>query len=140
MNKGLQDHIQFIQSNNFKAEYTNYDKKKELSKTALFDAENFIPKTKELLKQRKHFNKERQEELKGRSGKMSQKIETTTLSVNIGFILERYYSTLKDFRFDKNDCRSTFGTFTFTAYAKLILKVKVKEPIIHTTTHIMLGR
>ena len=110
MPKDLQDLIQFLQSNNFKAESPNCNGKMDLSETALFDAENFTPEAKDLLKERKQFNKERQEELKGRSGKMSQKIETTTQSVNIGFILERLAPALKGFRFDKNDCRSLFAT------------------------------
>lgn len=105
----LQDLIQFLQSNNFKAECSNCNGKMDLSETALFDAENFTPEAKDLLKERKQFNKERKEELKGRSGKMSQKIETTTQSVNIGFILERLAPALKGFRFEKNDCRSLFA-------------------------------
>ncbi len=77
MPKDLQDHIQFLQSNNFKAEYPNCNGKMDLPETALLDAEHFTPEAKELLKERKQFNKERQEEFKGKSGKTSQKIEIT---------------------------------------------------------------
>jgi len=119
MPKDLQDLIQFLQSNNFKAESPNCNGKMDLSETALFDAENFTPEAKELLKELKLFNKERKEELKGRSGKMSQKIETTTQSVNIGFILKRLAPALKMFRFDKNDCRSLFDPIDYVIFEGL---------------------
>ena len=119
MPQNLQDLIQFLQSNNFKAECPNCNGKMDLSETALFDAGNFTPEAKDLLKERKQFNKERKEELKGRSGKMSQKIETTTQSVNIGFILERLAPALKGFRFDKNDCRSLFDPIDYVIFEGL---------------------
>lgn len=119
MSTQLQDLIVFLQSNNFKAECPNCSGKMDLSETALFDAAHFTPEAKELLKDRKQVNRERMDELKGRSGKMSQKIETTTQSVNIGFILERLAPTLKGFRFDKNDCRSLFDPIDYIIFEGL---------------------
>ena len=96
----LQDLIQFLQSNNFKAECPFCNGKMDLSETALFDAENFTPEAKDLLKERKQF-------------------ETTTQSVNIGFILERLAPALKGFRFDKNDCRSLFDQIDYVIFEGL---------------------
>jgi predicted Holliday junction resolvase-like endonuclease len=125
MPKDLQDLIQILQFNNFKAECPDCNGKMDLSETALFNGENFTPEAKELLKERKLFHKERKVELKGRSGKMSQKIETTTQSVNIGFILERLAPALKGFRFDKNDCRSLFDPIDYVNFEGEILKANI---------------
>ena len=57
MPQNLQDLIQFLQSNNFKAECPNCNGKMDLSETALFDAENFTPEAKELLKERNELKK-----------------------------------------------------------------------------------
>jgi hypothetical protein len=74
MSKDPQPFIQLLQSKNFKAEYPTCNGKMDLSETALFDAEHFTAKAKDLLKQQELFNNERKEELTGRLGKMSQKI------------------------------------------------------------------
>jgi len=115
----IQDLITFLKTNGFKAECPSCSEKIDLSKTPLFDAENFTPEAKQLLKERKEINKERKLELKSRSGKTSQRIETTTQSVNIGFILERLAPALKGFRFDKNDCRSLFDPIDYIIFEGL---------------------
>jgi hypothetical protein len=102
MSQNLQEFITFLKTNGFRAECPQCSGKMDLSKTPLFDAEHFTPEAKELLKEKKDFNKERKLELKDRAQKKSQKIETTTQSVNIGFILERLAPSLQVFRFDKN--------------------------------------
>ena len=94
MPQNLQDLIQFLQTNNFKAECPNCNGKMDLSKTPLFDAEHFTPEAMELLNEMKDFDKQRKLELKVRAQKKSQKIETTTQSINRGFILERSASFL----------------------------------------------
>ena len=57
MPQNLQHFIQFLQSNNFKAERPNCYRRMNLSETALFDAENFTPEAKELLKERSELTK-----------------------------------------------------------------------------------
>ena len=78
-----------MKTNGFRAECPQCNGKIDLSKTPLFDAEHFTPEAMELLNEKKDFDKERKLELKVRAQKKSQKIETTTQNVNIGFILER---------------------------------------------------
>ena len=119
MPNDLQDLIQFLLSSNFKAECSNCNGNMDLSETALFDAENFTPEAKEILKERKQFNKDRKEELKGRSGKMSQRIEIITQTVNIGLIHEWLAPALKGFRFDKNDYRSLFNPIDYVIFEGL---------------------
>lgn len=48
-------------------------------------------------------------------------METTTGSVNMGFILERLAPVLEHFPFDKNDCRSLFTQLTMS-YLKVYKK------------------
>jgi predicted Holliday junction resolvase-like endonuclease len=119
MPQNLQDLIQFLQSNNFKAECPNCNGKMDLSKTSLFDAENFTPEAMDLLKEKKDFNKERKLELKERAQKKLEKIETTTQCVNIGVILDRLAPSLQGFRFDKNDCRSLFDSIDYVIFEGL---------------------
>jgi predicted Holliday junction resolvase-like endonuclease len=91
----------------------------DLPETALFDSEHFTPKAKVLLKERKQFNKECKEELKGRLGIMSQKIETTTQRVNIRLILELLAPAFKVFRYDNNDCRSLCNSIDYIIFEGL---------------------
>ena len=55
MSRRVQVLIQFLQSNNFMVECPNCNGIMVLSEMELFDAENFIQETKELLKKRKQF-------------------------------------------------------------------------------------
>ena len=119
MSQNLQEFITFLKTNGFRAECPQCSGKMDLSKTPLFDAKHFTPEAKELLKEKKDFNKERKLELKDRAQKKSQKIETTTQSVNIGFILERLAPSLQGFRFDKNDCRSLFDPIDYVIFEGL---------------------
>jgi hypothetical protein len=106
MPNDLKDLIQFLQSNNFKAEYKNCNSQMDLSETAFFDAENFTPEAKELLKERNQFNKEQNEELKEMSGKKSLGIETTKQTINIEFKLKRKVTLLNVFQLNDIKCRS----------------------------------
>jgi hypothetical protein len=112
MPQDIQEFIQFLKTKGFRAECPHCTGKIDLSKTPLFDAENFTPEAKELLKEKKTFNKERRQELKLRADKKSQKVETTTQSVNIGFILERLATSLNTFRFNKNDNWNYLKTYS----------------------------
>ncbi|MEY4572660.1 MAG: hypothetical protein RLZ10_1908 [Bacteroidota bacterium] len=119
MPRKIQELITFLRINGFRAECPQCSGKMGLSKTPLFDTEHFTPEAKELLKEKKDFNKERKLELKNRAQKKSQKIETATQSVNIGFILELLAPSLQGFRFDKNDCRSLFDPIDYVIFEGL---------------------
>ena len=56
MPKDLQDLISFLKPNGFRAEGPQCVGEKNLSKTALFDADNFTPDAKDLLNEKKAYN------------------------------------------------------------------------------------
>jgi hypothetical protein len=119
MPNDVQDLISFLKTNKFKAECPSCGGKMDLDKTPLFDADNFTPEAKELLKEIKENIKLRMLELKERTNRTTQRVETTTQSVNIGFILERLAPALNGFRFDKNDCRSLFDPIDYVIFEGL---------------------
>jgi predicted Holliday junction resolvase-like endonuclease len=116
MSKEIQQIIQFLQKNNFKAECANCGDSFSLKDSPLFSPDEFTPEAKELLKEKKEFLKERKLEISQRIATTTQRLETTTQSVNIGFILERLAPVLKEFRFDKNDCRSLFDPIDYVIF------------------------
>ena len=116
MSKEIQQIIQFLQKNNFKAECANCGESFSLKDSPLFSPDEFTPEAKELLKEKKEFLKERKLEISQRTATTTQRLETTTQSVNIGFILERLAPVLKEFRFDKNDCRSLFDPIDYVIF------------------------
>jgi hypothetical protein len=89
MSKDFHDYIGFIKINGFQANFPLCEGKMGLFKVALFDADNFIPKKKELIKEKKTYNKERKLEVNKCAQRKSHKIVTTSQIINIGFILER---------------------------------------------------
>ena len=129
MPQNIQELIKFLKNNGFRAESPQCSGKMDLSKTPLFDAENFTHEATELLKEKKDFNKERKLELKDCAQKKSQKIETTTKSVNIRFILEQLAPYLQRFRFDKNDCRSLVDLIVYVIFEGLNKKGSVQRII-----------
>lgn len=79
MPNDLQDLIQFLLSNNFKAECPNCNGKIVLLETDFFDAEKFILEAKKFLKERKKFNEKYKEDFKERLDNMSQKINVKAI-------------------------------------------------------------
>lgn len=111
--------IEFLKRNNFKAECSSCGESFSLKESPMFSTEQFTPEAKELLKEKQEFLKERKKELLLRTSKATQKVETTTQSVNIGFILERLAPALGKFPFDKNDCRSLFDPIDYVIFEGL---------------------
>ena len=127
MSKEIQQIIQFLQKNNFKAECANCGDSFSLKDSPLFSPDEFTLEAKELLKEKKEFLKERKLEISERTATTTQRLETTTQSVNIGFILERLAPVLKEFRFDKNDCRSLFDPIDYVIFDGLNKTGKVQK-------------
>ena len=119
MAKEIEQIIEFLKKNNFKAECANCGDSFSLKDSPMFSVEQFTPEAKELLNEKKNFLKERKKELLQRTSKTTQKVETTTQSVNIGFILERLAPALDKFPFDKNDCRSLFDPIDYVIFEGL---------------------
>ena len=72
-------------------------------------------------------NEERKLSLQQLTAKKKQKIENTTQSVNMGFILERLAPVLEEFRFNKNDCRSLFDPIDYVIFDGLHKNGKVQK-------------
>lgn len=111
--------IEFLQRNNFKADCSQCGSPFQLKDAPLFPIDEFTPEAKEMFAEIKETLKQRKAELKARTGKTKQKVETTTKSVNIGFILERLAPVLDEFPFDRNDCRSLFDPIDYVIFEGL---------------------
>lgn len=59
--------------------------------------------------------------------KGTTKSEEGAKSTNIGFILERLAPTMKNFRFNHNDCRSLFDPIDYIIFEGLSTKGKVSK-------------
>jgi len=129
MDKQLSSLIEFLQQGKFVAECPSCGETFKLSATPLFDANNFTPEARELLDEKKAEIRERKALLKNLAGNTRARIENTTKTVNIGFILERLAPALAGFRFDKNDCRSLFDPIDYVIFEGLNKTGKVQRII-----------
>jgi predicted Holliday junction resolvase-like endonuclease len=98
-----------------------------LKDAVLFPIDEFTPESKAKMAEIKEALKERKLSLQQLTSKKKQKIETTTQSVNMGFILERLAPVLEQFRFNKNDCRSVFDPIDYVIFDGLHKKGKVEK-------------
>ena len=129
MDNDLSALIEFLRHGKFIAECPACGGSFKLSATPLFDAENFTPEAKALLDEKKAEIRNRKAQLKNLAGNTRARIENTTKTVNIGFILERLAPALNGFRFDKNDCRSLFDPIDYVIFEGLNKTGKVQRII-----------
>ena len=108
MAQSHQDLINFLQQNGFNANCTTCGDSFMLKDAKLFSVDNFNTDAKRLLNEKKEELKERKEIISKKKSSTQKRVETTTGSVNMGFILERLAPVLAQFPFDKNDCRCLF--------------------------------
>lgn len=127
MAKQHKELIEFLQTNNFKADCSQCGTAFKLSDTVLFPIDEFTPEAKEKMNEIKEELKARKLTLQQLTAKKRQKIETTTQSVNIGFMLERLAPVLEQFRFNKNDCRSLFDPIDYVIFDGLHKNGKVQK-------------
>jgi predicted Holliday junction resolvase-like endonuclease len=127
MAKQHQELIEFLQNNNFKADCSQCGTPFHLIDAVLFPIDEFTPESKAKMIEIKEALKERKLSLQQLTAKKKLKIENTTQSVNIGFILERLAPVLEQFRFNKNDCRSVFDPIDYVIFDGLHKKGKVEK-------------
>lgn len=127
MAKHHQELIEFLQNNNFKADCSHCGTPFHLKDAVLFPIDEFTPESKAKIAEIKDALKERKLSLQQLTAKKKQKIETTTQSVNMGFILERLAPVLEQFRFNKNDCRSLFDPIDYVIFDGLHKNGKVQK-------------
>jgi predicted Holliday junction resolvase-like endonuclease len=98
-----------------------------LENAGLFYLDNFSPEAEKLYGQKLQECKIREKEIREERKAISRRSETATTTINIGFILERIAPTMKDFRFDRNDCRSLFDPIDYIIFEGLSKKNSVSK-------------
>ena len=127
MAQSHQDLINFLQQNGFKANCPTCGEGIKLKDASLFSVDNFNAKAKQLLNEKKEELKIQREAISKKKSSTQQRVETTTNSVNMGFILERLAPVLEHFPFDKNDCRSLFDPIDYVIFEGLQKTGKVQK-------------
>lgn len=127
MPKPHQDLIRFLKTQDFKALCPNCDETIALKNSTLFSLEDFPDEAKEMITEAKATIRERKESLMAQSKNKKARIENTTKSVNMGFILERLAPVLDHFPFDRNDCRSLFDPIDYVIFEGLHQHGKVNK-------------
>lgn len=127
MAQSHQDLINFLQQNGFKANCPTCGDGIKLKDASLFSVDNFNAQAKQLLNEKKEELKIQREAISKKKSSTQQRIETTTNSVNMGFILERLAPVLEHFPFDKNDCRSLFDPIDYVIFEGLQKTGKVQK-------------
>ena len=79
------------------------------------------------MNEKKEELKIQREAISKKKSSTQQRVETTTNSVNMGFILERLAPVLEHFPFDKNDCRSLFDPIDYVIFEGLQKTGKVQK-------------
>jgi predicted Holliday junction resolvase-like endonuclease len=127
MAQSHQDLINFLQQNGFKANCPTCGEGIKLKDASLFSVDNFNAQAKQLLNEKKEELKIQREAISKKKSSTQQRVETTTNSVNMGFILERLAPVLEHFPFDKNDCRSLFDPIDYVIFEGLQKTGKVQK-------------
>ena len=127
MAQSHQDLINFLQKNGFKANCPTCGEGFKLKDASLFSVDNFNAQAKQLLNEKKEELKIQREAISKKKSSTQQRVETTTNSVNMGFILERLAPVLEHFPFDKNDCRSLFDPIDYVIFEGLQKTGKVQK-------------
>lgn len=127
MAQSHQDLINFLQQNGFKANCPSCGEGIKLQDASLFSVDNFNAQAKQLLNEKKEELKIQREAISKKKSSTQQRVETTTNSVNMGFILERLAPVLEHFPFDKNDCRSLFDPIDYVIFEGLQKTGKVQK-------------
>ena len=127
MAQSHQDLINFLQQNGFKANCPTCGEGIQLKGASLFSVDNFNAQAKQLLNEKKEELKIQREAISKKKSSTQQRVETTTNSVNMGFILERLAPVLEHFPFDKNDCRSLFDPIDYVIFEGLQKTGKVQK-------------
>ena len=127
MAQSHQDLINFLQQNGFKANCPTCGEGIKLKDSSLFSVDNFNAQAKQLLNEKKEELKIQRDAISKKKSATQQRVETTTNSVNMGFILERLAPVLEHFPFDKNDCRSLFDPIDYVIFEGLQKTGKVQK-------------
>lgn len=117
--KDAKDIIRTLEENRFYAVCPCCEETILLKDTGLFYLDDFSSQAEELYKERLSELKEQEKALRERRKSIPRSSEIRATAVNIGFILERIAPSMKEFRFDRNDCRSLFDPIDYVIFEGL---------------------
>jgi len=127
LSKDAREIIRTLEENRFYAECPCCGEPILLRDAGLFYLDDFSPEAEELYKQRLDELKEQEKEFRERRKEIPRGSEVKATAVNIGFILERIAPCMKDFCFEKNDCRSLFDPIDYVIFEGLTRKGAVSK-------------
>ena len=125
--KDAREIIRSLEENRFYGECPCCGEPILLRDAGLFYLDDFSPEAEELYKQRLDELKQQAEEIRKRRGEISRGSEVKSTAVNIGYILERIAPCMKDFCFERNDCRSLFDPIDYVIFEGLTRKGAVSK-------------
>jgi predicted Holliday junction resolvase-like endonuclease len=125
--KEAEEIIRTLTANRFYAECQCCGESILLKEAGLFYLDDFTPEAEELYQCQLEGLKEEQKELRERRKSIPQISESRAKAVNIGFILERIAPSMKEFQFDRNDCRSLFDPIDYIIFEGLSMRGSVSK-------------
>ena len=125
--KEAKEIIHTLETNRFYAQCPCCGEPILLKDAGLFYLDDFSPEAEKLYQQKLTECKIREKEIREERKAIFKRSETATESINIGFILERVAPSMKDFRFDRNDCRSLFDPIDYIIFEGLSKKNSVSK-------------
>jgi predicted Holliday junction resolvase-like endonuclease len=127
LSKEAKEIIHTLEKNNFYVECPCCGEPIPLKDAGLFYLDDFSPEAEELYRQKLAACKIREKEIREERKAISRRSETATTTINIGFILERIAPTMRDFRFERNDCRSLFDPIDYIVFEGLSKRNSVSK-------------
>jgi predicted Holliday junction resolvase-like endonuclease len=127
LTKEAKEIIRTLEENNFYVECPCCGEQILLKDAGLFYLGDFSPEAEKLYQEKLAACKVREKEIREERKAISRRSETATTTINIGFILERIAPTMKDFRFERNDCRSLFDPIDYIIFEGLSKKNSVSK-------------
>ena len=127
LTKEAKEIIRTLEENQFYAECPCCGETILLKDAGLFYLDDFSPNAEKLYQQKVAECKLREKQLREKRKKISEKSEISTTAINIGFISERIAPLMRDFSFDRNDCRSLFDPIDYIIFEGLSKKNSVSK-------------
>jgi predicted Holliday junction resolvase-like endonuclease len=137
LTKEAKEIIRTLEENNFYSMCPCCGETILLKDAGLFYLDDFSPDAEKLYRQKVAECKLREKQLREKRKKISEKSEISTTAINIGFISERIAPLMRDFYFDRNDCRSLFDPIDYIIFEGLSKKNFVSKILF---TEIKTGR
>jgi len=137
LTKEAKEIIRTLEENQFYAECPCCGETILLKDAGLFYLDDFSPDAEKLYQEKVAECKLREKQLREKRKKISEKSEVSTTAINIGFISERIAPLMRDFCFDRNDCRSLFDPIDYIIFEGLSKRNSVSKILF---TEIKTGR